>query len=81
VLRSADPTAKPRIRTNSLSVPEDVASLLAGVRLARRIAEQPVLAEIITEELKPGARAPTPISRTTCAAGSCSSTTPSARAA
>ncbi len=54
-LRSADPTAKPRILTNSLSEPEDVASLVAGVRLARRIAEQPVLAEIITEELKPGA--------------------------
>jgi choline dehydrogenase-like flavoprotein len=53
-LRNSDPTAKPRILTNSLSEPEDVASLLAGVRLARRIAEQPVLAEIVTEELKPG---------------------------
>jgi choline dehydrogenase len=53
-LRSSDPTAKPRILTNSLSEPEDVASLLAGVRLARRIAEQPVLGEIITAELKPG---------------------------
>ena len=52
--RTSDPTAKPRILTNSLSEPEDVASLLAGVRLARRIAEQPVLAEIVTEELKPG---------------------------
>jgi len=53
-LRSADPTAKPRILTNSLSEPEDVASLVAGVRLARRMAEQPVLAEIVTKELKPG---------------------------
>ena len=53
-LRSADPTAKPRILTNSLSEPEDVASILAGVRLARRIAEQPALREIITAELKPG---------------------------
>ena len=53
-LRSPDPTAKPHILTNSLSEPEDVASLLAGVRLARRIAAQPVLGEIITEELKPG---------------------------
>ena len=62
-LRSSDPTAKPRILTNSLSEPEDVASLMAGVKLARRIAEQPVLAEIVTEELSPaGAQPPTPIS-------------------
>ena len=40
-LRSADPAAKPRIITNSLSEPQDLASLVAGVRLARRIAEQP----------------------------------------
>ena len=53
-LRSSDPTAKPRIITNSLSEPEDLASLVAGVRLARRIAEQPAAAEIITGELKPG---------------------------
>ncbi|MGP0053610.1 MAG: GMC family oxidoreductase, partial [Solirubrobacteraceae bacterium] len=56
-LRSADPTAKPRIVTNSLSEPEDAASLLAGVKLARRIAEQPALREIITKELKPGPHA------------------------
>jgi choline dehydrogenase len=54
-LRSSDPTAKPKIVTNSLSEPEDVASLVAGVKLARRIAEQSVLQEIITAELKPGA--------------------------
>jgi choline dehydrogenase-like flavoprotein len=53
-LRSSDPTAKPRILTNSLSEPEDLASLVAGVRLARRIAEQSALREIITSELKPG---------------------------
>ncbi|HUA70331.1 MAG TPA: GMC family oxidoreductase N-terminal domain-containing protein [Solirubrobacteraceae bacterium] len=53
-LRSSDPTAKPRILTNSLSDPEDVASLIAGVKLARRIAEQSVLGEIITAELRPG---------------------------
>ncbi|MDQ6744425.1 MAG: GMC family oxidoreductase N-terminal domain-containing protein [Actinomycetota bacterium] len=54
-LRSADPSAKPHILTNTLSEPEDVASLVAGVKLARRIAEQPALAEIVTKELKPGA--------------------------
>ena len=35
-LRSADPTDKPRIVTNSLSEPDDVASLVAGMQLARR---------------------------------------------
>jgi choline dehydrogenase-like flavoprotein len=53
-LRSSDPTAKPSILTNSLGEPEDVESLVAGVRLARRIAEQSPLAEVVTEELKPG---------------------------
>ena len=53
-LRSADPTAKPRILTNSLSEPEDVESLIAGVRLAREIAAQSPLRETIIKELKPG---------------------------
>lgn len=54
-LRSPDPTAKPRIVTNSLSEPEDVESMVAGMRLAREIAAQPQLAEITLTELKPGA--------------------------
>jgi choline dehydrogenase-like flavoprotein len=53
-LRSADPTDKPRILTNTLSEPEDMASLVAGVKLARRIAAQPDAAEIVTKEIKPG---------------------------
>jgi choline dehydrogenase-like flavoprotein len=53
-LRSADPTAKPRIITNSLSEPDDVESLLAGMRRAREIAAQGPLAEIVLKELKPG---------------------------
>jgi choline dehydrogenase len=53
-LRSADPTDKPRILTNSLSEPEDLASLVAGVKLARTIAAQAPAADIIIEELKPG---------------------------
>jgi choline dehydrogenase-like flavoprotein len=53
-LGSADPTAKPRIITNSLSEPEDMASLVAGVRVARQIAAHPEAAEIITREIKPG---------------------------
>jgi choline dehydrogenase len=53
-LRSADPADKPRIITNSLGPPEDVASLIAGVRLAREIADHSPLREIIIKELKPG---------------------------
>src|SRR5690242_14437822 len=56
-LRSADPLDKPRIITNTLSEPDDVRSLLAGMRLAREIAAQGPLKEIVLEELKPGAGA------------------------
>ena len=53
-LRSTDPTAKPRILTNTLSEPDDVRSLIAGVRLAREIAAQDPLRELVVKELKPG---------------------------
>ena len=53
-LRSADPTDKPRIVTNSLSEPEDMESMLAGMELAREIAAQHQLSEIVLKELKPG---------------------------
>ncbi|HEV2924116.1 MAG TPA: GMC family oxidoreductase N-terminal domain-containing protein [Solirubrobacteraceae bacterium] len=54
-LRSADPLAKPRIITNTLSDPQDVESMVAGMGLAREIAEQAPLKEIVVKELKPGA--------------------------
>ena len=53
-LRSADPTAKPRMITNSLSEAEDVESLVAGMQLARDIAGREALREIVLQELKPG---------------------------
>jgi choline dehydrogenase len=53
-LRSADPADKPRIVTNSLSEPDDVASLVAGMELARHIAAQAPMAEVALRELKPG---------------------------
>jgi choline dehydrogenase len=53
-LRSADPSEKPRIITNTLSEQDDVESLLAGMRLAREIAAQEPLREIVVKELKPG---------------------------
>ena len=54
-LRSAEPEAKPAIITNSLSAPQDVDSMVAGMRLAREIAAQAPLQEIVLKELKPGA--------------------------
>jgi choline dehydrogenase-like flavoprotein len=53
-LRSADPAAKPRILTNSLSEPEDLDALVSGVRLAREIAAEGPLAEVVGRELFPG---------------------------
>jgi choline dehydrogenase len=58
-LRSADPTAKPRILTNTLSEPDDVRSLVDGMRMAREIAEQEPLRSAIARELKPGPDATT----------------------
>jgi choline dehydrogenase-like flavoprotein len=53
-LRSSDPADKPRIITNTLSEPEDVESMIAGMRLAREIAAHEPLREIVVQELKPG---------------------------
>jgi choline dehydrogenase-like flavoprotein len=53
-LRSSDPADKPRILTNSLSEPEDLDVLVAGVELARRIAAESPLAEVISHEITPG---------------------------
>ena len=53
-LRSSDPAAKPRILTNSLAEPEDVASLVAGVKLAREIAAAEPLAAACGREIYPG---------------------------
>jgi choline dehydrogenase-like flavoprotein len=59
-LRSADPLAKPRILTNSLSDADDVASMVAGMRMAREIAAESPLAEVVVRELKPGSDAESP---------------------
>jgi choline dehydrogenase-like flavoprotein len=53
-LRSADPADKPRILGNTLSDPQDVATMVAGVRLAREIAATEPLASAVDEELFPG---------------------------
>jgi choline dehydrogenase len=53
-LRSTDPQAKPKILTNSLTEPEDVASMIAGLRLALEIAASSPLKEKIVKELTLG---------------------------
>ena len=54
-LVSSDPAAHPSIQPNYLSTPYDVETVLAGNRLLRRIASARPLADIITEEIIPGA--------------------------
>jgi choline dehydrogenase-like flavoprotein len=53
-LRSSDPGEKPCILTNTLSEPDDVDSLVAGIDLAREIASQSPMSEVVLTELKPG---------------------------
>ncbi len=52
---SADPLAAVRIYPNYLSHEEDVKQMLEGVGLLRKLASCPALAEIIEEEITPGA--------------------------
>jgi choline dehydrogenase-like flavoprotein len=54
-LRSSDPLDKPRIVTNTLAEPEDMASLVEGVKLAREIASKGPLAQAAAREIYPGA--------------------------
>jgi choline dehydrogenase len=53
-IRSADPEAPPRIVPNALATPGDIAEMVEGVRLIRRIAAAPSLAAVTIEELLPG---------------------------
>jgi choline dehydrogenase len=53
-LKSPDPLMPPAIRCNFLRTTEDVRALTAGVRLARKIAQQPALSGYVAEEILPG---------------------------
>lgn len=53
-IASADPSAQPRIVPASLSDERDLASLLRGARLLRRIAAAPAMAAVVAEEVAPG---------------------------
>jgi choline dehydrogenase len=55
--RSPDPAAPPDIHPNYLADPRDFEAMVAGMRLARRIAATPPLAGIIDREVLPGAGA------------------------
>jgi choline dehydrogenase len=53
-LASADPLAAPVIEAAYLADPSDAAPLVEAVRLARRIASQPALKELVDGEMWPG---------------------------
>ena len=52
-LRSRDPAAPALMHSGALSTAEDVATLVRGVRLARRILRAPSLAAVVERELAP----------------------------
>jgi choline dehydrogenase len=53
-LTSIDPAAKPQIRANYLSEPEDMEKMLAGVKWVRRIFDSPAFDRYRGKELVPG---------------------------
>jgi choline dehydrogenase len=56
-LASADPKAAPLIEPNLLGDPRDLQTLVRAVRLLRQIVSKPPLAEMILDEVEPGAHA------------------------
>jgi choline dehydrogenase len=52
-LRSSDPAEKPRIVTNSLAEPEDVAAMLEGMRIARELTATEPLRSVVRREIFP----------------------------
>lgn len=55
-ISSNDPLAYPRITANYLSDPRDHAIAIGGIKVARRIAQAPALADRIIAEFVPGAQ-------------------------
>ncbi len=53
-LKSPDPLAPPKIEFKFLETGYDIDAMLYGMRLARKIAEQPALRPYIAEEVQPG---------------------------
>ena len=53
-LSSGDPTRPPRFTPATLEEPDDLAAMVDGVRLARELATQPALKDVVVRELNPG---------------------------
>ncbi len=53
-LKSRDPLAPPKIAFRFMETAHDVDAMISGVRLARKLAEQPALKPYIAEEVVPG---------------------------
>ncbi len=56
-IRSPDPTEPPAIIANYLTHEQDRRTSIAGLRLARRLAEQPSLKPLVVREVRPGSDA------------------------
>jgi len=54
-IKSPDPSAPPSILFNFLKTSYDLEALTAGMRLVRKITEQPAIAALVAEEILPGA--------------------------
>jgi choline dehydrogenase len=53
-IRPADPVAPPLIQPNYLSTQADKDTLIAGLRIARRVFQSPAMAELVVGEVMPG---------------------------
>lgn len=53
-LRSADPAAAPRIAFNFFQTDYDIRAMTFGIRLIRRITEQPSMKRYVASEIQPG---------------------------
>jgi choline dehydrogenase-like flavoprotein len=53
-IQSADPDTMPAIRPNFLTEEEDCTSLIEGMKIARRIMQQPAMQAYVEEEKSPG---------------------------
>jgi choline dehydrogenase len=56
-IRSADPFEPPAMQPHYLSTPEDRATLIAGIRLARTLAATQAMRPYVESEYRPGAAA------------------------
>ncbi|MBR1149421.1 GMC family oxidoreductase [Bradyrhizobium sp. JYMT SZCCT0428] len=54
LLKSSDPMAAPAIHFRCLSTIYDLDAMVGGIQMIRKIAQQPALKPLITEEIQPG---------------------------